>query len=131
MRERVGRVILAYKRRMYKKLKKRSPLDRLKARIYYRKNKTKIKLKRRRYAKRTKLFNKTKKLFQRSKPVWYSKKKLKKPRTRKPPKGKIKKTQVNPRVKIPTKPLGSKGVRPPKSAPKPRKFKFYAPKRSA
>ena len=87
-----ARVVLAYKRRTVKRLKRRTPSDRLKARIYYRRNKTKLKLKRKRYLKRNKVFNKTKKLFKRSSPSWLTKKKSKAPKLHKP---KFKKFKFN------------------------------------
>jgi hypothetical protein len=128
MLEKVARILLAYKRQLVKKLKKRTPADRLKARLYYRKNKTKIRLKRRRYLKRTNLFNKTKKLFKRTKPVWYAHKKVRAPKTKAPSIHRPKKTQLTPRIRKPINSLGSKGVKPPKTVT-PKKFKFYAPKR--
>jgi hypothetical protein len=87
-----ARVVLAYKRRTVKKLNKRTPTQRLKARLYYRKNKTKLKLKRKRYLKRNNIFNKSKKLFKRSTPSWLSKKKNKAPKFHKP---KFKKFKFN------------------------------------
>ena len=87
-----ARVILAFKRRLVRKLKRRSPSERLKSRIYYRKNKTKLKIKRRRYLRRNKTFNKSKKIFKRSVPSWLRKTKSKAPKIHKP---KIKKFKFN------------------------------------
>lgn len=66
----VLRIIEAYKRRLFKKLKKRSPVERLKARTYYRTHKNKILLNRRRYQHKTSPFKKTKKFFKRTTPSW-------------------------------------------------------------
>lgn len=70
------RVIVAFKRRTVRKLKKRSPVDRLKARLYYRKNKVKLRLKRKRYIMKNHLFHGTHKLFKRSTPPWLGKHKV-------------------------------------------------------
>lgn len=61
--------------------KRRSALERLKARLYYRKNRSKIRTQRRRYMRTHKSTLKHRKLFQRYKPTWY-----KKPPKHKPPK---------------------------------------------
>lgn len=87
-----ARVILAYKRRIVKRRVKRSPSERLKARIYYRRNKVKLKLKRNRYLSRNKIFHKTKKLFKRSVPSWLGEHKVKAPTIHKP---KFKKFKFN------------------------------------
>ena len=87
-----ARVVLAYKRRLVKKLKRRSPTDRLKSRLYYRKNKSKLRIKRNRYLKRSKIFSKSKKLFKRSTPSWLRKRKPKAPKLHKP---KFKKFKFN------------------------------------
>jgi hypothetical protein len=64
-----ARVVLAVRRgRPSGARARRTPSDRLKARLYYRKNKVKLKLKRKRYLKKNKIFNKTKKLFKRTRP---------------------------------------------------------------
>lgn len=59
--------------------RRRSPQERLKARLYYRKNRSKIRLQRRRYLRQHKTTLKRRKQFQRFKPVWF----------KKPPKHKI------------------------------------------
>jgi hypothetical protein len=82
MVETVKRVVLAYKRSFSKKLKRRSAIDRYKARQYYKRNKTKIKVRRKKYLKRTQSFSKSRKLFKRTKPAWMSKRK--KPKAFKP-----------------------------------------------
>jgi len=125
MFKKVYRIIMAYKRQMQKKLKRRSPADRLKSRLYYRKNKIKLRIKRRRYIKRTKLYSKTKKLFKRTKPVWYSHKKQKSPSIKKPPRPKFKKPKLAPKIKKPPKSIGSKGYKPPRA----KRPKFHVPKR--
>lgn len=94
MKEIIKRVILAYKRSFSKKLKRRSAIDRYKARQYYRRHKAKIKLHRKQYMKKNKVYNKTRKLFKRTKPAWMSKKKKAptfKPKLYKPKKIKFKK----------------------------------------
>ena len=78
----VKRVVLAYKRSFSKKLKRRSAIDRYKARQYYKRNRTKIKVRRKKYLKKTKSFSKARKLFKRTKPAWMTKKS--KPKTFKP-----------------------------------------------
>ena len=109
-----ARVVLAFKRRMIKKLKRRSPSERLKARLYYRKNKTKLKLRRNRYLKKNKIFNRSKKLFKRTTPSWLKKTKYKTPTLHKAPKPlKLKKPTV---------------LKP--SKPKIKKLKFNVPKRN-
>lgn len=81
LHETVLRVILSYKRRLSRKLKKRSPLSRLKSRAYYTRNKRKIALRRKRYLARNKPFLKTRKLYKRQKPTWMVHKKIiKKPK---------------------------------------------------
>jgi hypothetical protein len=74
MKEVIKRIILAYKRSFSKKLKRRSAIDRYKARQYYRTHRTKIKLHRKQYLKKTKTFAKSRKLFKRTKPSWVTKK---------------------------------------------------------
>lgn len=81
-------VILAYKRKFVRVLKRQSPSARLKARKYYRSHKAKLKLQRKRYLKRNKLFLKSRKLFKRTKPAWLAHKK------HRPPKPKIKKPKI-------------------------------------
>lgn len=73
MKEIVKRIILAYKRSFSKKLKRRSAIDRYKARQYYRRHKAKIRLHRKQYMKKNRVFTKTRKLFKRTKPAWMSK----------------------------------------------------------
>lgn len=53
--------------------KRRTPADRLKSRLYYRRNRTKIRLQRRRYMHKHKTTLKHRKLFQRYKPTWFKK----------------------------------------------------------
>jgi len=122
MLEKVAAVILAFKRRLLKHLKKRSPSERLNAKRYYRKHKARIKMQRRRYSLKTKLFRKSKKLFKRTKPKWLHRKKTKAPRP------KVYKHPVNKIVHKPpaarSKP--SKVSKPPKAR---RKFKAHAPRR--
>ena len=69
----VRRVVLAYQKRPTKVMKKRTPADRLKSRLYYRKNKNKMRLARRRYNHKTKIFSKVRKLNKRPKPSWMHK----------------------------------------------------------
>jgi hypothetical protein len=87
-----ARVVLALKRRTVKKRVKRTPSQRLKSRLYYRRNKIKLKLKRKRYLKRNNIFSKSKKLFKRSTPSWLNKTKSKAPKLHKP---KFKKFKFN------------------------------------
>ena len=104
MIEKVLRVITAYKRRLVKKLKRRSPTERMRARQYYRSHKTKIRLQRRRYAKRNKLFMKSRKMFKRTKPSWMHKRKAPKApkmRIHKPKKSPFKKFQKPRKVYVP------------------------------
>ena len=111
----VFRVVLAYKRRMVRKLKKRSPSKRFKARLYYRKHKAKIKLQRSRYSKKYKSLMKSRKMFKRTKPAWYSKKKKYTPK-------KIRRPHKLPKPKKPRIP--KKHV-----ISKPKRKKFHVPKR--
>jgi len=54
--------------------KRRTPLDRLKSRLYYRRNRSKIKLQRKKYLRKHKsLLKHRKQLFQRYKPTWVKK----------------------------------------------------------
>lgn len=62
--------ILAVKLRV-KPPKRRSPADRLKARLYYRKNRSKIRTQRRRYLRTHKSILKHRKMFMRYKPKWF------------------------------------------------------------
>ena len=101
------RVIIAYKRSFSKKLKKRSAIDRYKARQYYRKNKTKIKLHRKQYMKRNKTYIKARKLFKRTKPSWMT--------------IKTKTKSFKPKMYKPKKPKTPKSHKP---------GKIYAPKRT-
>jgi hypothetical protein len=55
--------------------KRRTARDRLKARLYYRKNKAKIKLWRRRYTQKMKMQQQARKFLKRERPSWFSKKK--------------------------------------------------------
>jgi hypothetical protein len=67
--------------------KRRSALQRLRSRLYYRKNKSKIRLQRRKYLRSHKTVLKHRKMFQRYKPIWY--KKPPKPTHHKPKKFKV------------------------------------------
>lgn len=120
MLKKVARVILAYKRRLVKKVKRRTPLQRLKARQYYKRHKSKIRLQRRRYMLKNRLFTKTRKLFKRTKPGWLYHKKQKAPKTH------IKK---KPTTGIKKHPAYKKRPSPIAKPPKVKKFKAYAPKR--
>jgi len=60
MLEIVNRVILAFKRRVIRKLVKRSPVARFKARQYYRMHKSLLRTQRRKYTKKYKPFLKHK-----------------------------------------------------------------------
>jgi len=115
MTDAIGRVIFAYKRRFVRKLKRRSPRERLKHRMYYRIHKNKIKIQRRRYLRKNKLFMRSRKLFKRVKPHWLSPKKQKQP---------IKKYRAKkqPHFKKPKK----INIRKP---PRPRVRKVHVPKR--
>lgn len=102
MLEKVARVIRAYKRRLVKKLKRRSPVQRMKARQYYKTHKTKIRLQRRRYTKRNKLFLKSRKMFKRTKPTWMVKRKgPKPPKLHKPKKPVVRKFQKLRKIHVP------------------------------
>lgn len=57
----------------FKIKKRRTPMQRLKARMYYRRNKNKINLSRRRQYRKSKIFSKTRKLHKRKQPSWLSK----------------------------------------------------------
>lgn len=113
---RVFRVILAYKRKLVKKLKRRSAKDRLKSRLYYKKNKRQLMLKRKRYLSRNKPFLGTRKLYKRSKPAWYSKHKQKQPTSIKPKKPTMVKPKKRPAIlkKKPSIPKPRKRVSVPK-----------------
>lgn len=65
--------------------KRRSGQQRLRARLYYRKNRAKIRMQRRRYLRMHKTQLKRRKQFQRFKPTWF-----KKPKSPKHPKAKFK-----------------------------------------
>jgi len=76
------RTVISVKLRI-KPPKRRSPSQRLKARLYYRRNRAKIRLQRRRYIRIHKSILKHRKMFMRYKPTWFKKpskhKKLKSP----------------------------------------------------
>ena len=72
------RILIAIKLRV-KPPKRRSPSNRLKSRLYYRRNRAKIRLQRRRYMRTHKSVLKHRKMFMRYKPSWF-----KKPRKPKP-----------------------------------------------
>lgn len=107
LHESVLRVVLSYKRRLSRGLKKRSPLDRLKRRSYYAKNKRKIALRRKRYLSKNKPFLKTRKLYKRQKPGWLI----------------HKKTVKRPKIKV-IKPKKHKSLM---SRPKPHRMKPFKP----
>ena len=86
--------------------KRRTPQQRIKSRLYYRRNRAKIRLQRRRYLRKNKSTLKRRKLFKRYKPTWF----------KKPPK---------PSHLAPKKPAK------PKSKSKPTFFKVKAPKRTS
>jgi len=121
MVEKILRVILAYKRRMVKKLKRRSPIARIKQRQYYKTHLSKIRLQRRRYIKKNSLFLKSRKMFKRTKPAWMTHKKTKPPKShvKKAPKSTVKKFQP------PKKPKIRRVV-----MPKPKVRKVTSPKRA-
>lgn len=73
--ENVLRVILSYKRRLARVLKRRKPIDKLKRKAYYRAHKRQINLRRKRYLQKTKPFLKTRKLHRRVKPSWATRRK--------------------------------------------------------
>jgi hypothetical protein len=61
--------------------KRRNPQQRLKARLYYRQNRAKIRMQRRRYLRIHKSVIKHRKMFMRFKPTWFKKpKKIHKPK---------------------------------------------------
>ena len=62
---------------------RRSALDRLKAKLYYRKHRAKLRAQRRRYLRQHKSILKHRKLFQRYKPQWYKKPHHAQPRAKK------------------------------------------------
>jgi len=70
--EKVFRVILSYKKRLFKKLHKKKPLEKLKRRQYYRTHAPQILQRRKRYLAKNKPFLKTRKLHKRRKPAWMS-----------------------------------------------------------
>lgn len=100
------RILIAVKLRV-KPPKRRSPSSRLKSRLYYRRNRAKIRLQRRRYMRTHKSVLKHRKMFMRYKPAWF--KKVRKPKPHKAPKPKRLKLTI-PRAKRPKKPksLGKK-----------------------
>ena len=65
--------------------KRRTPQERLKARLYYRRNRGKIRVQRRKYMRKWKSTLKRRKLFHRYKPGWIKKPKHKKPTPHKVP----------------------------------------------
>ena len=64
------RILIAIKLRV-KPPKRRSPAHRLKSRLYYRRNRAKIRLQRRRYMRTHKSVLKHRKMFMRYKPTWF------------------------------------------------------------
>lgn len=78
------RIVIAVRLRV-KPLKRRSPSQRLKSRLYYRRNRPKIRLQRRRYLRTHKSILKHRKMFMRYKPTWFKKpRKIKHHKTPKP-----------------------------------------------
>jgi len=73
MLDAVRRIVLSYMKRPTKVMKKRSPAQRLKSRLYYRTHKNQIRLARRRYSHQTKIFSKVRKVNKRPKPKWLHK----------------------------------------------------------
>lgn len=69
--------------------KRRTPSQRLKARLYYRKNRSKIRMQRRRYLRMHKDIMKHRKMFMRYKPTWFKKPSKPKPTKAKKPHFKI------------------------------------------
>ena len=67
------KIIKAVKMRVKPPIR-RSPLDKLQSRMYYRKNRSKIRLQRRKYIRKYKNILKHRKLFKRYKPTWFKKK---------------------------------------------------------
>ena len=105
MHKRALEVILAYKRKLVRVLKRQKPGIRIKARQYYRSHRAKLKLQRKRYLKKNKSFLKSRKLFKRTKPAWLVHKKTK---------------QTKPKIMKPTiKKIRIKKFHAPKRNPKP------------
>lgn len=103
MDDTILRVITAYKRRsLGKRIVKRSPSERLKSRQYYRTHKSRVKFLRQRAKSKSKVYNRTKKLYKRTKPSWS-----------------VSKKRTN---------LAPKPYKPPRPK-KPKKPKAYVPKR--
>jgi hypothetical protein len=100
MLEQVLRVIVAYKKRVAMKFKKRSPIDRLKARQRYKRKKAIYKVQRRRYLQRNKVFLKSRKTTKRAIPH-PKKHTAPKPHFKKPKKPTVKKFHVPKRAKRP------------------------------
>ncbi len=100
MNEKVLRVVIAYKRSLVRKLKKRSAIQRLKAKQYYRTHKAILKIKRKRAHSINRSFRRTRKLFKRTTPNWLRKKKPFYPKFkfRKPKKPTVKKFHVPKRI---------------------------------
>jgi len=67
--------------------KRRTPSQRLKARLYYRRNRSKVRMQRRRYLRMHKDQMKHRKMFMRYKPTWFKKPKHVKPKKPKKPSG--------------------------------------------
>lgn len=106
MLEKVFRVIVAFKRRVGKVFKKRSPVAKFKARLYYKKHKAKLRISRKRYINRNKMFLKSRKRTKRVKPHVTKAKKFKtpKPHFHKAKKPTVRKFHAPPRAKKPKKP---------------------------
>ena len=99
------RIITAFKRKPgIRKIKKRSPIQRLKSRQYYRTHKSRIKFLRSRKKTPAGVYKSTRKLFKRSKPSWA-----------------VHKTKI----------IHHKPIKPPKpkKRPIPKRPKFHVPKR--
>lgn len=85
-RELVQKVVAGYALKMagykpgFSVKKRRSAADRLKSRMYYRKNRAKIRLQRKRYNQKMKTMHNSRKLLKRDKPSWFGKPKSSKPK---------------------------------------------------
>ena len=120
--EKETRIIVGLKMRI-KPPKRRTPQQRLRAKLYYRKNRAKIRTQRRRYMRKWKTTVKNRKLFKRFKPSWFKKPSAPK----KPTKHKIKKFKVSVpkflRPKTKTTPKKPSIMTRPKAPSRPKTFK--------
>ena len=93
------RIIVAVRLRI-KPPKRRPPSQRLKSRLYYRRNRAKIRLQRRRYLRTHKSVLKHRKMFMRFKPTWFKKpRKIKPVKTLKPKRIKLTTPKRKPKKK--------------------------------